>query len=110
MSRATRQQVTIVVDGVEIEAEEGTMLVDAAKQGDIEIPVFCYDAKLGDPVAAEDVPHPAVLHRSTYPRAFPLGQSCLQTTEPCESFRRSLIHAATVKVVALKSSWFAVST
>ncbi len=52
MSRASRQRVTIVVDGVEIEAEEGTMLVDAAKQGDIEIPVFCYDAKLGDPVGA----------------------------------------------------------
>jgi NADH-quinone oxidoreductase subunit G len=28
------------------------MLVDAAKQGDIEIPVFCYEPKLGEPVGA----------------------------------------------------------
>ena len=28
------------------------MLVDAAKQGDVEIPVFCYEPKLGDPVGA----------------------------------------------------------
>ena len=28
------------------------MLVDAAKGGDVEIPVFCYEPKLGDPVGA----------------------------------------------------------
>jgi NADH-quinone oxidoreductase subunit G len=28
------------------------MLVDAAKQGDVEIPVFCYEPKLGQPVGA----------------------------------------------------------
>ena len=28
------------------------MLVDAAKQGDVEIPVFCYEPKLGEPVGA----------------------------------------------------------
>ncbi|MCB0876326.1 MAG: NADH-quinone oxidoreductase subunit NuoG, partial [Solirubrobacterales bacterium] len=44
--------ITIVVDGVEIEANEGAMLVDAAKHGDVEIPVFCYEPKLGDPVGA----------------------------------------------------------
>ncbi|HKQ17994.1 MAG TPA: 2Fe-2S iron-sulfur cluster-binding protein, partial [Solirubrobacterales bacterium] len=44
--------ITIVVDGVEIEAAEGAMLVDAAKHGDVEIPVFCYEPKLGDPVGA----------------------------------------------------------
>ena len=44
--------ITIVVDGVEIAAEEGRMLVDAAKHGDVEIPVFCYEPKLGDPVGA----------------------------------------------------------
>ncbi|HET6829789.1 MAG TPA: NADH-quinone oxidoreductase subunit NuoG [Solirubrobacterales bacterium] len=44
--------ITIVVDGVEIETVEGTMLVDAAKHGDVEIPVFCYEPKLGDPVGA----------------------------------------------------------
>jgi NADH-quinone oxidoreductase subunit G len=44
--------ITIVVDGVEIEAAEGAMLVDAAKHGDVEIPVFCYEPKLGEPVGA----------------------------------------------------------
>jgi len=47
-----RQPITIVVDGVEIEAVEGEMLVDAAKGGDVEIPVFCYEPKLGGPVGA----------------------------------------------------------
>ena len=28
------------------------MLVDAAKHGDVEIPVFCYEPKLGEPVGA----------------------------------------------------------
>ncbi|MFN8162627.1 MAG: NADH-quinone oxidoreductase subunit NuoG [Solirubrobacterales bacterium] len=46
------QQVTIVVDGREIVANEGEMLHDAAKHGDVEIPVFCYEPKLGDPVGA----------------------------------------------------------
>jgi NADH-quinone oxidoreductase subunit G len=47
-----REPVTLVVDGVEVTAPEGTMLVDAAKHGDVEIPVFCYDPKLGEPVGA----------------------------------------------------------
>jgi NADH-quinone oxidoreductase subunit G len=49
---ADREQITFVVDGVEIPASEGTMLVDAAKNGDVEIPVFCYEPKLGHPVGA----------------------------------------------------------
>jgi len=44
--------ITLTIDGREIEALEGTMLVDAAKQGDVEIPVFCYEPKLGAPVGA----------------------------------------------------------
>jgi NADH-quinone oxidoreductase subunit G len=44
--------VTLVVDGVEVTAPEGAMLVDAAKLGDVEIPVFCYEPKLGEPVGA----------------------------------------------------------
>ncbi len=52
MSKTEKPQITIVVDGVEIEATEGHMLVDAAKHGDVEIPVFCYEPKLGDPVGA----------------------------------------------------------
>ena len=51
MKRA-RPPVTLVVDGVEVTAPEGTMLVDAAKHGDVEIPVFCYEPKLGEPVGA----------------------------------------------------------
>jgi NADH-quinone oxidoreductase subunit G len=44
--------VTITVDGREIEAPEGQLLHDAAREGDVEIPVFCYEPKLGDPVGA----------------------------------------------------------
>jgi NADH-quinone oxidoreductase subunit G len=50
--RRIRNAVTLVVDGREVTAPEGTMLVDAAKMGDVEIPVFCYEPKLGDPVGA----------------------------------------------------------
>ncbi|HSI79780.1 MAG TPA: NADH-quinone oxidoreductase subunit NuoG [Solirubrobacterales bacterium] len=46
------QAITFVVNGIEVEAPEGTMLVDAAKRGDVEIPVFCYEPKLGPPVGA----------------------------------------------------------
>ena len=47
-----RNEITLVVDGVEVQAREGEMLVDAAKGGDVEIPVFCYEPKLGHPVGA----------------------------------------------------------
>jgi len=47
-----REPITLVVDGVEVTAPEGSILVDAAKYGDIEIPVFCYEPKLGEPVGA----------------------------------------------------------
>ncbi len=47
-----KPEVTVVVDGVEVRAREGAMLVDAAKGGDVEIPVFCYEPKLGGPVGA----------------------------------------------------------
>ena len=52
MPAPKKNPITLTVDGREIEAIEGTMLVDAAKQGDIEIPVFCYEPKLGAPVGA----------------------------------------------------------
>jgi NADH-quinone oxidoreductase subunit G len=52
VTRPIRNAVTLVVDGREVTAPEGTMLVDAAKQGDVEIPVFCYEPKLGEPVGA----------------------------------------------------------
>jgi NADH-quinone oxidoreductase subunit G len=52
MTRTIRNAVTLVVDGREVTAPEGTILVDAAKMGDVEIPVFCYEPKLGEPVGA----------------------------------------------------------
>jgi NADH-quinone oxidoreductase chain G len=44
--------VTFEVDGREVQAPEGMMLVDAAKNGDVEIPYFCYEPRLGQPVGA----------------------------------------------------------
>ena len=52
MTRPIRNAVSLVVDGREVTSPEGTMLVDAAKHGDVEIPVFCYEPKLGQPVGA----------------------------------------------------------
>ena len=46
------REVTITIDGREIAAVEGEMLHDAARKGDVEIPVFCYEPKLGEPVGA----------------------------------------------------------
>jgi NADH-quinone oxidoreductase subunit G len=50
--RPEERRITLIIDGREVEATEGAMLVDAAKQGDVEIPVFCYEPKLGPPVGA----------------------------------------------------------
>ena len=44
--------VTLTIDGREVQAPENAMLVDGAKYGDVEIPVFCYEPKLGQPVGA----------------------------------------------------------
>jgi NADH-quinone oxidoreductase subunit G len=52
MPRPERKTITLTIDGREVQAIEGSMLVDAAKQGDIEIPYFCYEPKLGQPVGA----------------------------------------------------------
>ena len=52
MAKAKPNRITLTVDGRDISAQEGMMLVDAAKHGDIEIPVFCYEPKLGQPVGA----------------------------------------------------------
>jgi NADH-quinone oxidoreductase subunit G len=45
-------EVSLIIDGREVTANEGEMLHDAARQGDVEIPVFCYEPKLGEPVGA----------------------------------------------------------
>ena len=46
------REVTLTIDGREVTAVEGEMLHDAARKGDVEIPVFCYEPKLGEPVGA----------------------------------------------------------
>ncbi|HUA48685.1 MAG TPA: NADH-quinone oxidoreductase subunit NuoG [Solirubrobacteraceae bacterium] len=52
MPRPPENIIQLTIDGREVRAPEGMMLVDAAKQGDIEIPYFCYEPKLGNPVGA----------------------------------------------------------
>jgi NADH-quinone oxidoreductase subunit G len=52
MPRPEHKTIQLTVDGREVQAPDGMMLVDAAKQGDVEIPYFCYEPKLGSPVGA----------------------------------------------------------
>jgi NADH-quinone oxidoreductase subunit G len=52
MPRPEPRLITFTIDGREVQAPENAMLVDAAKHGDVEIPVFCYEPKLGQPVGA----------------------------------------------------------
>lgn len=42
-------QVTLTIDGVQVTVPKGTLIVEAAKRIDNEIPVFCYHSKM-DPV------------------------------------------------------------
>jgi NADH-quinone oxidoreductase subunit G len=52
MPRPDVKMVTFTIDGLEVTAPQNSMLVDGAKYGDVEIPVFCYEPKLGQPVGA----------------------------------------------------------
>ena len=52
MARPEKKWISFEIDGKEVRAPEGMMLVDAAKHGDVEIPYFCYEPKLGQPVGA----------------------------------------------------------
>ena len=52
MPRPEQKIIQLTIDGREVHAIEGQMLVDAAKFGDVEIPYFCYEPKLGQPVGA----------------------------------------------------------
>jgi NADH-quinone oxidoreductase subunit G len=52
MPRPVANTITFTIDGREVQAPENMMLADAAKLGDVEIPVFCYEPKLGQPVGA----------------------------------------------------------
>ena len=44
--------VTVTVDGIEVQVPKGTGLVETALAAGIEIPVFCYEPRLGAPVGA----------------------------------------------------------
>jgi NADH dehydrogenase/NADH:ubiquinone oxidoreductase subunit G len=46
------EMVTLTVDGREVSVPKGTGLVEAALAAGIEIPVFCYEPRLGPPVGA----------------------------------------------------------
>jgi NADH-quinone oxidoreductase subunit G len=52
VARPEQNWITFEIDGKQVRAEEGALLVDAAKEGDVEIPYFCYEPKLGQPVGA----------------------------------------------------------
>src|SRR3984957_9662266 len=49
---AEPELVTLTVDGREVSVPKGTGLVEAAQAAGIEIPVFCYEPRLGPPVGA----------------------------------------------------------
>src|SRR5207253_1853867 len=46
------ETVKVTVDGVLVEVPKGTGLVETALAAGIEIPVFCYEPRLGAPVGA----------------------------------------------------------
>ena len=52
MSSGSGEFVTLTIDGREIQVAKGTGLVEAAASAGVEIPVFCYEPRLGPPVGA----------------------------------------------------------
>ena len=44
--------VTVTIDDVEVQVPKGTGVVESALAAGIEIPVFCYEPRLGPPVGA----------------------------------------------------------
>jgi NADH-quinone oxidoreductase subunit G len=48
----TAETVKLTIDGVVVEVPKGTGLVEAALAAGVEIPVFCYEPRLGPPVGA----------------------------------------------------------
>ena len=49
---STPELVTVTIDGREIQVPKGQGMVEAALEAGIEIPVFCYEPRLGAPVGA----------------------------------------------------------
>ncbi len=52
MSAVETVTVKVTIDGVAVEVPRGTGLVEAALAAGIEIPVFCYEPRLGAPIGA----------------------------------------------------------
>ncbi len=52
MSATATETVTVTVDGREVQVAKGTGLVETAAAAGIEIPVFCYEPRLGPAVGA----------------------------------------------------------
>ena len=51
-ARPSPETVTLTVDGREVEVPKGTGLVETAAYAGVEIPVFCYEPRLGPPIGA----------------------------------------------------------
>jgi NADH-quinone oxidoreductase subunit G len=49
---STPELVTVILDGREVQVPKGTGIVETALAAGIEIPVFCYEPRLGAPVGA----------------------------------------------------------
>jgi NADH-quinone oxidoreductase subunit G len=52
MPDAQDNWITFTIDGREVRAPDGEWLLEAAKRGDVDVPYFCYERKLGPPVGA----------------------------------------------------------
>ena len=49
---STSELVSVTVDGREVRVPKGTGMIETAAQAGIEIPVFCYEPRLGPPIGA----------------------------------------------------------
>ena len=49
---STPELVTVTIDGREVQVPKGLGIVEAALEAGIEIPIFCYEPRLGPPVGA----------------------------------------------------------
>src|SRR6187399_3723445 len=52
VSATETETVTVTVDGREVQVAKGTGLVETAAAAGIEIPVFCYEPRLGEAIGA----------------------------------------------------------
>ena len=51
-AQPSAETVTLTIDGREVEVPKGTGLVETAAYAGVEIPVFCYEPRLGPPIGA----------------------------------------------------------